>query len=189
VTYIDSGSQFSLVGGGATTGADVPINPYAVPRLSLDGLIAHAFSLGLGVSVFTQSGQWSAEYPGGSVSGDGQKSWLVALSPRLGYLLPVGQVFALWGRLGASWAQQRISNPVVSTRAKLANADLELVWLFELVEHVGLSTTFGIALPLSGSFERDIEAEYATRNDYEAHRQRDVGLYAYGLQAGISGLF
>lgn len=186
--YTENGTQSTLIGGGATTGALVPINPVGVPRLALDRVVGAHVTLGLGIGVFSQSGHLDAEKAGASASIDGQKSWLVSLSPRVGYLRSWGEWLGFWCRGGISWSQQHMGNPLASTDAKLGAVALELIWLFRVIDHVRIAAAFDLGLPIGGFSTSDFDATYAQKLGLAAtHFERNVDLTTFALQMGIAG--
>ncbi len=190
VEISESGTQAALVGGGVTTGASVLINPHAVPRLALDRKIGSNFTIGLGASLYTQSGSWDAERANQTASGDGETSWLVSASPRIGYLIPVGDSAAVWPRVGVSWSQQRMHNAAVRNYdVKLATVDFALSWIYGVFEHFGAVATIDVCLPLSGIRHLDYDPSFATRMGVAAHQEQNLGLGVIALQFGILAYF
>lgn len=184
---VETGEQVALVGGGAATGAAVAINPHAVPRLALDRVLGAKWTIGAGLALYKQGGNWEASRGSQRADGELGKSWLVALSPRIGYLTQFGEWMGAWGRVGASWAMERMTNRVSQVTARVTTADLEGSAIVSVTDHVGIVPTLLLALPLHGRLDQQLDYSYAQNNELETQLVADVKLMVLALQLGIVG--
>ena len=187
VEYNQSGQQATLVGGAAATGAVVPVNPYALPRLALDVILGSHLTTGLGFSLDTRSGEWKAELGTASGSGDGESAWLAAVSPRFGYFRAITDNMAMWPRLGATFSKQHTKSPIAQTDTSLASVDLELAWLLRLFDYLALSTTLALGLPLGGVHESHFDSRLAELLKVPAHERFSVNFTSFSAHASLVG--
>lgn len=171
------------------TGSDIPVNPHAVPRLSVDRLVAPSVTAGFGVSLYTRGGEWIVTQGNASASGDGERAWLVALTPRIGYFNAITNEVAMWARVATSFSSQRRKNPVTQIDAFLASFDLELSGLYRLWSNVALGTTLALALPLDGSYEARLDPAFATRMGVAANDKYQLSFTAFSLHTSLVGHF
>ncbi|HEY5958712.1 MAG TPA: hypothetical protein VIV60_19260 [Polyangiaceae bacterium] len=180
----ENGTQATLIGGGASTGATIAINPLAVPRLFVDRIARNRFTIGFGASLYKTSGGWDAERSNQTMTGDGLHSWLYAIAPRLGYLIPVTEAAAAWVRGGVSWSQQRSDASLAHNRSSLGTFDCSLAAVFRIAKPLAVSLAIDLSLPLGGMTYVDYDPGFASRNNMPIHQQLDATLRFLGLQLG-----
>ncbi len=174
-----------------------PVNVHTLPRVAGDFTIiprltigaAIAFGFGLGGTDKNESVQ------GGQVitrSTDSPRATAIGLVPRVGYILPLGDILAFWPRLGfgfysVSAKQDTIDNNGAVTQTTsltdtLFSLDLDPQLAIVPTEHFFFHVGPIINIPLSGRRSVEITQGATTRSV-----SNDVALFHFGITAGIGG--
>lgn len=180
----ENGSQATLVGGSATTGAVVPLNVYAIPRLSVDYVAKHNVTFGLGATFHKSSGGWDIEQSVATASGEGQQSWLIAVAPGTGFLMHVTPGALMWIRVGGTLSKQQSENPTVHTDTLLGSFDLALSGVFRVVDPLALVVSLDLSLPFDGITKVRYDNGFANRNGMLANQEFNAHLRFVALQFG-----
>lgn len=155
--------------------------PGQVPRLAFDWIGAQNISLGGAVGYISETTQNKVN----NTSVDGPKATMFVLSPRLGYVVPMGPRSAFWPRAGITWFSQKrdqTSTAGQSETDKLTGLQVNLEAMFFL----GVTPSFGFVLgpfydlPLSGT--RSSEGPRSSP-------AVDVKPSDLGLAVGLGGAF
>lgn len=106
-SFSTSTSSISLLSYG------VPSNiAYTIPRISVDYALAPNLTLGGSIAVFFDLSSSSTTKLGNiSNTADNPKVSGFLITPRVGYMLPLGPKLALWPRGGISYYSESVSNP------------------------------------------------------------------------------
>jgi hypothetical protein len=179
ISISESGTGAALVGGGNSTGASVPLNPYTVPRLSVDLRVSPSTTVGLGLAGLTTSGSIDAEKGLASASMDGESRALIALTPRVGYLMRVTDALMFWGRAGGTYSAQKTNNPNVDVQAQVLSADFEGIALIGLGNRMAISATLALALPIYGFFSYDFHSTSTTTSTAFEDVERNCSMTSF----------
>lgn len=168
---------------------------HTIPRIAFDfAIIKHltlggalAFAVGLG-------GSRSEDLPDGtSRKTDAGKTSIVGFAPRVGYVIPLGDLFAFWPRAGFAVYSVSTSFPSVAnnnTPVTTTNSDtvfsLDLDPQFAWVPVPHFFVHFGplINIPVGGS--RSVEVATPPRS---VTTNNDLSVFHFGLSAGLGGWF
>jgi hypothetical protein len=133
---------------------DDAVNPYAVPRISVDGVLARAFTAGGSIGLFATVG----ERDNGSSRPDLPAVSGVALHARFGYLLVLSATSAVWLRAGPEYFGGSYDDSVAQvesvTRGLALTADPQLV--ITPVPHAAILVGPLINLGVWGRYERRV---------------------------------
>jgi hypothetical protein len=131
------------------------------PRLAVDGVVGHGFTLGAAAWIFTDVSSSNTTSGGGaSQSNDGTKRTFGGIAPRLGYILPLTPNLAFWPRAGVAYSTISTSSPsggsgvVVSSGGSSLNqfsVDLEGNLVYSPFPHVGFDLDLLGSIPASGN--------------------------------------
>jgi hypothetical protein len=190
-----SGAGMSLLFGRNLSHAEdlsVPVNVHTIPRVAFDVTIiprltlgaALAFSFGLGGTDKDEIGRATPR------RSDAPTMTAIGLAPRVGYILPLGDLFAFWPRAGigiysVSTSREIFNNNAVLTRSTtdtLFSLDLDPQFAIIPVEHFFIHAGPIVNIPISGS--RSTEDSPGARTV-----SIDASLFHFGLSAGIGGWF
>ena len=168
---------------------------HTVPRIAFDyAIIDHltlgcalAFAIGLG-------GSHSEDLPNGVTrKDDSGKTSVIGFAPRVGYVIPFGNLFAFWPRAGFAFYSVSTSIPSVgpnNTPVTTTNSDsvysLDLDPQFAWVPMHNFFVHFGplINIPIGGS--RSVEVKTGNRSDTT---DNGLSVFHFGLSAGLGGWF
>ena len=168
---------------------------HTLPRIAFDFTIvqhltlggAFAFALGLG-------GSHEEEFANNtSRKSDSPKTSIVGFAPRVGYVLPLGEVFAFWPRAGFAYYSVSTKdvrfqqNGVVETTTdsdSVFSVDLDPQFVWAPVQHFFIHFGPIVNIPLTGSRSREVAN--GTRTDT---RKDDLSVFHFGLSAGLGGWF
>ena len=131
-----------------------------IPRLGFDFVVTSSVTLGLSAWIAATLSE-NIQVKGQSNSQDLPKSTYWGVAPRLGYVLPLADTFALWPRVGIEYHKQntsnvttQVSNVPVSSRGGAQeyqlDVDVEAAVVFTPVHHFGIVLTAYGAIPLVG---------------------------------------
>jgi hypothetical protein len=194
----ESGSSIALLWGNEV-GVDDSVKVHTIPRVSVDYTIIDRLTLGGSLAVAFGLGGPSQKVETTSANGvvtrtdsvDKPNTSVVGFSPRVGYILPLSNLFAFWPRAGFSFYSVHTS---LSTSNNNNNRDtttnsifsLDLDPQFALVPFEHFFFTFGptVNFPVGGkaSTENVNGATTVTHDD-------DLTVWHFGINAGLGGWF
>jgi hypothetical protein len=168
------------------------VSPYDLPRAAIDFSVASGFTIGGAIGFTTSSGKVKNESMGMSAEVDDTSVTVFNFSPRFGYALPLGPLFAFWPRAGITYFNFGTSrtgtgaNPTTrkDTISGLA-VDLEPMFVLTPVPHFGIVGGPVIDLPLSGTSSTTITPAPMG----PAPVDDKVKYTSYGAQIGLLGYF
>jgi hypothetical protein len=132
-------ASFSLLGSGNFDSFGG--NFYNIPRLGFDYTVVDRLTIG---------GDALAYF---TVGGTGPKVTMFGISPRVGYVLPLGSAVSLWPRAGVTYDSVSYANNDnygnSSPTTQLA-ADLEALFVISPVEHAALTLGPVVDIPITG---------------------------------------
>jgi hypothetical protein len=168
---------------------------HALPRIAFDYAIvkhltlggAFAFAIGLGGShtVDLANGQ--------SQKTDAGKTTVVGFAPRVGYVIPLGDVFAFWPRAGFAFYSVSTSTPSVGPQNTpvtttdsdtLLSLDLDPQFAWVPVPHFFIHFGPLINVPLTGSRSTEVAS-----GPMSTTTKNDLSVFHFGLSAGLGGWF
>ncbi|HVJ93588.1 MAG TPA: outer membrane beta-barrel protein [Labilithrix sp.] len=160
-----------------------------IPRLTIGAAIA--FGFGLGGTNETQT-----VAPNGTRvtrTADAPTATAIGLAPRVGYILPLTDIFAFWPRLGFGFYSMSMStettnnnNVVTTTKLTDTHFSLDVDPQFALVPLEHFFITFGpvVNIPLTGSRTSTTITGSTTQET-----EFDASTFHVGLTAGLGGWF
>lgn len=173
----------------------VPINVHTIPRVAFDLTIVRHLTIGAALAFgFGLGGSTKNEVATGggktTQTTDSPTSTAIGLAPRVGYILPLGDVFAFWPRLGFGFysvstsSENQVAGVVTTTRTTdtLFSLDVDPQFVLVPTEHFFLHFGPVLNIPLSGT--RSQETTTGTRT---TETSVDTSLFNLGLSAGIGG--
>ncbi|HVH47557.1 MAG TPA: hypothetical protein VM925_34715 [Labilithrix sp.] len=173
----------------------LPINVHTLPRVAFDIAIIRsltigagiAFGVGLGGTDEREDPQGNAKRP---VSGDAPTMTAIGLTPRVGYVLPLGNLFAFWPRAGFGFysisgrSEAVDGNGIVISTTKrtdtLFSLDLDPQFALVPFEHFFIHAGPIVNIPISGS--RSVRVA-------NTPTEADTAVFNFGLSAGLGGWF
>ncbi len=168
---------------------------HTVPRIAFDfAVIRHltiggavAFAIGLG-------GSHTEDLPNGtSRKIDAAKTTVVGFAPRVGYVIPISDLFAFWPRAGFAFYSVSTSTPSVGPNDALVTTtnsdtvfslDLDPQFAWIPTRHFFINLGPLLDIPLGGS--RSVEVATGPRSDTT---KNDLSVFHFGIQAGLGGWF
>jgi len=168
---------------------------HTVPRIAFDfAIIKHltiggalAFAVGLG-------GSHSEDLPDGtSRKTDAGKTSVVGFAPRVGYVIPLGDLFAFWPRAGIAYYSVSTSIPSVGqNNAPVTTTNSDTVFSLDLdpqfawvpVQHFFVHFGPLLNIPVGGSRTVEVATGPTTRTT-----NNDLSVFHFGLSAGLGGWF
>jgi hypothetical protein len=175
-------TSFSLV----THGAAATL--YNIPRFAIDYTVIPKLTLGGSVYVYTQVGNstTTTAQNGVQTTTDNGKTTFWGFAPRVGYVINLSDVVAFWPRGGFSFNDANHGSsvvngtPVGSASATQFALDLEPTFVFIPVQHVGITASAVVDIPLTGSVDVPVGNNLTTSLDLtELHIGAHVGLLVY----------
>lgn len=196
VTQSQSGSSMALLWGQEETvleGGGRLTDPHTVPRLAIDFTVIDRLTLG-GTLVLAFGLGGSTEVKAGNTtsSTDSPTTTVFGIAPRVGYIIPVGEVLAIWPRGGFSFYSQSTkskdtqNNNTVTTSVSGSQFSLDLDPVLAIVPIPHLFFTVGplVNIPLTGTFKTTVENGANT-----VERSDDLSIFHFGIAAGMGGWF
>jgi hypothetical protein len=170
----------------ATTGNRLPL--HQPPRLAID--LELSSRLTIGASVFFAYGKFTEQ------DGDGASSTAFGLAPRVGYWLGLGDRFALWPRVGVSFANASTSpvragssgTTTSTTSYTTLSLNLEPTAAFMLASQFGITAGVVIDVPLVGDVTTVTTVTSGSART-EATVESSAKQRYIGLQFGVMGRF
>ena len=199
LTDSKSGAGISLLFGRnlsiEESGAAVPVNVHAIPRVAFDVTViphltigaALAFGFGLGGTNEDENLQGNTRVVR---STDGPTATAIGLAPRVGYILPLADIVAFWPRLGfgfysISGSQEftaQGATTTVRTTDTLFSIDLDPQFVLIPYEHFFIHGGPLVNIPLSGT--RSLSR---TTGANTTEQSVDASLFNFGLSLGVGG--
>lgn len=174
-----------------------PRSPHTVPRVGFDfvviphltvgGTVAFAFSLGGSRETETTQNNQTT-----TVKTDSPSQTVIALGPRVGYILPLGDLLAFWPRGGFSFYSLKSTTEDTdnngttrdTNRATAFSLDLDPQLVITPIEHFFFNVGPLVNIPITGSVTRE-RVRGATTTSVE----NDLSLWHIGITAGLGGWF
>jgi len=187
-----TGTSVSLLFGSNIVGTSqgFALSPYTTPRLAFDFLPIESLTIGGSIGFLSStSSRESLNTP----ERDNPSITAFALTPRVGYVIPITDSIYFWPRLGVtyfSWTTTdhptpppppRPPTPETSVTVNGFALDIEPAFVFAVVPHFGISLTPLADIPLAGSASQDP----ANPNEPDTH----VKVRNIGVTVGILGFF
>ena len=164
---------------------------HTLPRIAFDFTVVRhftlggsfAFAFGLGTSRENDFGGNRTEKT------DGPRTTIVGFAPRVGYVFPLGHVFAFWPRAGVAFYSVSTKTPIVNGPNNASQTDSDSVFSIDLdpqfvwtpVQHFFINFGPLINIPLSGS--------RSTENAAGGTTKQDLSVFHAGISAGLGGWF
>jgi hypothetical protein len=202
LTDSKSGASISLLLGRNVaieeSGASVPVNVHTIPRVAFDVTIIPRLTVGAAIAFgFGLGGTREDDNIVGGVKTTRERDeptvTAIGLAPRVGYILPLADIFAFWPRAGIgiysiSGSREDETGGGAITRVKatdtLFSLDLDPQFALVPLEHFFIHAGPLVNIPLAGS--RSVSTTTgATTNK----RTDDASLFNLGLSAGLGGWF
>ena len=169
---------------------------YTLPRLGLDVVVAQGLTLGGSAWVYTDLSQSVDQKSAAATnipSQDLPKTTYWGVAPRVGYIVPIGDVVAFWPRVGIEYHKEDASTVHNSAGGitltsgggqeyQLA-ADVEAGLVVTPISHVGIMATVYGAIPIvGGTSGLDLNGFSTGSTDHFSTSQLAIGL-TFGLMA------
>lgn len=171
-----------------------PTTVYNVPRLAFDYSVGGGLTVGGAVTLFfTLSAEDETKTGSRSQSNDAGKTTVLGIAPRIGYVLPLGEVVAFWPRLGFSYIHAKYETPERTTLGVTSSSSasfgqwglhVEPMFVIAPVRHFAFTLGPVVDLPLSGTRKTETTTGSTTRSE-----ERDASQLHIGLTAGLLGWF
>lgn len=189
-----SGSSTSLLFGseplGVRTIHTVPRVAFdfaVIPHLTVGGALAFAFSLGGSHEVERNQNNTTT-----TVKVDSPSTTVIGIAPRVGYVIPFGEVFAFWPRAGFGFYSVRQSTEDednngrtrFTTRDTIFSLDLDPQFAIVPIEHFFFHVGPILNIPLSGS-----RSSESVRGATTTTVDNDLTVWHFGVSAGLGGWF
>jgi hypothetical protein len=172
--------------------------PAATPRLAADVFVIQGLSLGGSLIYFRQSGSnertvTPPDTPPGTNVGERDAPALstVILAPRIGYAIPIGDLFAIWPRGGLTYWNYRYTvrtpnNDGMWTETKYSadgtEASLEVMATILPVDHMAILVGPYFDIPLGGGDQTKV-------NGIVQPYPAEITYLSFGVSAGIGVYF
>jgi hypothetical protein len=197
----NSATSIALVTSNAGNAASA-ISFRQLPRLAFDYVVGPGITVGGSAWVFANLNvSQSTTPPGGgsSTSSDQPKATYWGVAPRVGYVAPIGNILALWPRVGIEYGDIEISattstiqvvgNPVtIMTGGSSVNQlalDVDALFVVTPIEHLGLTIGPTVAIPLTGK----VSSSTTTNAGTSASTSNDISMWYVALTLGVLGYF
>jgi len=188
----DSATSIALVTAGGGNGASA-ISFKVLPRIAFDYVVGPGVTLGGSAWVFTNLSANQSTTPGGggsSTSTDEPKGTYWGVAPRVGYVFPLGDVVAVWPRVGIEYGDIEIgsvTNNGVTTSGGSVNQlalDLDGLLVVTPVRHFGFTIGPTAGVPLTGKINST-----TTIGTVSNTTSTDVSMWYVALTLGVLGYF
>lgn len=196
VETTSSGSSIALLWGNSSSDVPAAYKVHNVPRIGVDftvidrltvgGSIAVAFGLGGSQKVTTKGNNTTVEQ-----EADAPSTTVIGFAPRVGYILPLGNMFAFWPRLGfgvysAHTSQSTSDNNdnSVSSTSTLFSLDIDPQFTLVPFEHFFFQAGPLLNIPLTGSQSRT-----EVRGSTTTETSNSLTVWNFGLTAALGGWF
>jgi hypothetical protein len=202
VTSSTDGAGLSLLGGGDLSGGLLfgsVANPYSMPRPAVDITVIPHLTLGIAIPIgFGLSGSTKVEtkQTNGQTNtseGDAPSATLFGVVPRVGYILPVGDILAIWPRVGFGFyslstkSEDLPNNPqqattTTTTTDTLFSLDIDPQLAIVPTEHFFFTVGPLLNIPITGS-----ETTRRTTGSNTQENSDDLALTHLGISASLGG--
>ena len=163
---------------------------YNVPRLAFDYTVIDRLTVGGSIAFMVTPGASvnTTDRGGTTVSSDAATTTYFTLAPRVGYILPLSDMFAFWPRGGLTFATLSTRSPDrdVTTTNSFTQWAVNLEAMFALLPVTNFYFLAGpvLDIPLTGTAKR--EEARPGRVDTQS---TDFSSFHTGLTVGIGGYF
>jgi len=167
---------------------------YTLPRIGLDVVVLRGLTIGGSAWIYTDLSASTSTTPANSSSSTSQdqpKATYWGVAPRVGYVLSVADVLAIWPRVGVEFhdvSTGSVTNQQVTTGGSSLTElalDLEAMLVITPWNHFGFTIGPMGAIPLTGT--RSTTTTFA--NGQTNTTSNDSSMVAVGLNAGLLGYF
>jgi hypothetical protein len=166
-----------------------------LPRLAFDYVLGTGITIGGSAWIFTNVSA-SQNSGGASMSTDRPKATYWGLAPRLGCVLPLGDILAIWPRTGVEYGEISFGsggsvtvngNPVSIGGGSINQlaVDLDVLLVVTPVRHLGLTIGPSVGIPLTGKVDTNALNTPASSNTASA----DISMWYVALNLGLMGYF
>lgn len=187
-------SNISLMYGRESFRDDVgAFNPHTTPRVAFDFTVIKGLTVGGAVVVaFGLGGESSSRQGAQTTSTDAPTTTVFGLAPRVGYIIPIGEVLAFWPRGGFSFysisskedLRQGGQPSTRTTTNSVFSIDLDPQFMIVPLQHFFFSAGPLVTIPLTGSSSVETQTGGVTTTV-----DRDLSVFHIGLSVGIGGWF
>jgi hypothetical protein len=168
---------------------------HTLPRVAFDFTIIRHLTLGGSFAFAIGLGSTHEDDAGNGVISkrDAGKTTIVGFAPRVGYVIPLGSVFAFWPRAGLAYYSVSTKTPgiapgnletTVTDSDSVFSLDLDPQFVWVPVQHFFIHFGPLVNIPITGS--RSTETVTGPRSDT---RKNDLSVFHFGLSAGLGGFF
>lgn len=179
------GSNPAGPGGGITTFYKIPrlgFDYVVIPNLTVGGSAMMLFTLGSGETSKTETAGRTT-----TTNFDGSSITLFGLAPRVGYVIALSEMFAIWPRGGLSFYSASVRSPsdpnaktVETNTISQWALDAEGLFVFTPFPHVGITAGLAFDVPITGSLKNEkVTGPTTTTTTF------DASLWHVGINAGL----
>ncbi|HLK38925.1 MAG TPA: hypothetical protein VKU41_19320 [Polyangiaceae bacterium] len=165
---------------------------YNLPRIAFDWIPIRNLTLGGAVWAYTQLSATDTQSPAGasSKSADQPKVTYWGVAPRVGYVVPLGDVLSLWPRAGVEYHNVSASsvNGAVSPSVDQFAIEAEVMLVISPWNHFGFTVGPTVDVPLSGKSTSASATGTGTTGAATA-TSFDSAMFQVGASAGMLGHF
>jgi hypothetical protein len=172
------------------------LNVHTTPRVGFDYTIIDGLTLGgAAVVAFSAGGSTTVKNNGIGVSQDSPSTTTFGIAPRIGYIIPIGNVFAFWprGGFGLYYESQKTDNGIINNNVPRYRTQSDTVWSIDLdpqfvitpVPHFG----FNFGLLANIPFPTGTQKVETTNGSTTVSVSNDLWVFHMGVSAGILGYF
>jgi opacity protein-like surface antigen len=165
---------------------------YNLPRIAFDWIPLRNLTLGGAVWAYTQLAATDSLSPAGgsSKSTDQPKVTYWGIAPRVGYVVPLGDVLSLWPRAGVEYHNVSASsvNGSVSPSVDQFAIEAEVMLVISPWNHLGFTVGPTIDIPVTGKSTSASATGTGTTGAATA-TSFDSAMFQVGVSAGMLGHF
>ena len=165
---------------------------YNLPRIAFDWIPVRNLTLGGAAWLYTQLTANDSQSPAGgsTTSTDQPKVTYWGVSPRVGYVVPLGDVLSLWPRAGVEYHNVSSSsvNGSVSPSVDQFAIDVEAMLVISPWNHFGFTVGPTIDIPVSGKSTSTSGTGTGTTGGATG-ASFDSTMFQFGVSAGMLGHF
>jgi hypothetical protein len=162
-----------------------------LPRLAFDYVLGTGITIGGAAWFFTNV---SVSQSSGGMSTDQPKATYWGVAPRLGFVLPLGDILAIWPRTGVDYGEISFgSGGSVTVNGNAVNiggssinqlaVDLDALLVVTPVRHLGLTIGPSVGIPLSGKVNTNVATAPG------ATASADISMWYVAVNLGLMGYF
>jgi len=161
---------------------------YNLPRIAFDWIPVRNLTLGGAVWLYTQLS--ATESPAGGTSTDQPKVTYWGIAPRVGYVVPLGDVLSLWPRAGVEYHNASASSVNGSPSPSIDQfaIDAEVMLVISPWNHFGLTVGPTLDVPVSGK-STSTSATGTGTTGTATTTSFDSAMFQVGVSAGMLGHF